>query len=372
MRRALALGLGLALATQSGCYDEIVEPLEPGVPPEVRGLRLIPGDGAVTVHFLDTPKAESYTACVADRLDGVERGRCDEGVSSPHRIEGLRNGERIWVAILAENLRGTSPVVEIPSAVPGPAKRPMSVHLELSEDVLEELYSRSVRSDARLPAELALGHDRAPDEWVDAVRGLRFRGHSTRTQPRKSYHLRLDERPVLEGFPDFNFRSAERRAGNRLLLNQTWSDPTGIRPALAFAMYDELDLPAPDTFFADLWLNGVYEGHFIGIERVDREALRGWGLERDHGRFTLVRDRSRQSRRVEGASAFAVDPSSLGETDDEIAAVLEQIFDARGNDEEQNWLELVELLRWVHTPRRRGRRGRLGSSSASTSTTLST
>jgi spore coat protein H len=317
-----------------------------GGPPEVRGLRLIPEHDAVEVHFLEVSAGHSYTACFHTEPDPL-RGECVRDVTTPHRQPGLEPGTRLWWAVFAENDAGRSPIVEVQSVVPGPPRRPLALWAEMSEDDLETLYTRSVRSDVRLPLELHLGDERGPVAEMPDVLGIRFRGHSARGHDRKAYHIRLEERPELTEFPEFNFRGRDRRAGNRILLNQTWTDPTGVRPALAFAMYNDLGVPAPTTFFADWWLNGVYEGHYIGIERIDREALRRWWLGRERGEFTLVRDRSRFRPDIDAISMFAIDPDTLGADDDARIAALQQIYDYRGEVDDHDWEALLSLLRWV-------------------------
>ena len=346
-RPGLAAAAWAAVVLGACVTDDLGVPAgDPGAPPEVRGVRLIPGDGAVKLRFLEAPGAETYTACVHVEPDPLA-GECVRDVDSPYVQKGLKNGERVWWAVVAENEAGAGPVVEVQSVLPGSPERPLAIHAEMTPSDLETLYSRSVRSNARLPVTLALGDESGPIAQLDEVRGIRFRGHSARGHPRKSYHIRLDERPRIAKFPDFNFRGLGRRAGDRILLNQTWTDPTGIRPALAFAMYGDLGLPAPTTFFADWWLNGVYEGHYIGIERIDREALRRWWLGRERGSFTLVRDRSRHRADIDAISMFAVDPDTLGEDDVERIARLQTIYDTRGDADDQNWEALLSLLRWV-------------------------
>ena len=311
-------------------------------------MRLIPDEHAVSVHFLGAPGAEAYAVCVHTEPE-PQKGRCERAGESPHRMADLAAGRDYWFAVYAEDARGKrGPLVEMPSARPAPPDRPIAVHAEMDPDHVEWLYDRSPFSNARVPARLWLGDADGPAAALEGVRGIRFRGNSKRRDPRKSFHVRLDDRPRVAGFPDFNFRGQGRRGGNRIVLDQTWSDPTGIRPALSFAMYEELGLPAPATFFADFWLNGAYEGHYVGLERVDREALRRWFLSRTRGEHTLVRDRSRHTNRVEGVSVFAVPPESLGESRDERLATLRAVFDFRGEAGEHDWEALLDLVEWSY------------------------
>ena len=317
---------------------------------EVRGIRLVPGDDEVTVYFHEAPGAETYTLCWNREPDPLA-GECRGDVTSPHTVGELEPGETFYFTVIAENAHGRSPVVEVPSITPGPASRPLEIVASMDPNDLDDLYSRPARSDLRLPVTLQLRLSDGSLAPIHDVRGLRFRGQSSRNLPRKSYNIRLDERPLIPEALDFNFRSAARQAGNRILLLQTWTDPTGIRPSLSFAMYEQLGLAAPSTFFTDWWLNDIYEGLYVGVERVDREALRGWGLNRSRGEFTLVRDRARQNRsrpEIDQTSMFMINPETLGETDNERVALLQAVFDYRGEVEDHDWDELLDLLRWVH------------------------
>ena len=345
-----ACSFDLGLGGGGSGIGPLPDPMPEGSPGEVRGTRLIPGEESVTVWFYDAPDADSYVLCFRSEPAPVF-GDCIHEVSSPHTIEGLEPGVRQWFAVVPENEVGYGPVVETPSVVSGPAERPLAVYVDMQPEDLEELYSRPTSSDEHLPADLAVGDEVGPVEAVSHVRGIRFRGASSRRQDRKSFHIRLDSRPRLAEVPGFNFRGLGRRGGDRVLLNQTWTDPTGIRPALAFEMFEEVGLPAPTTFFADLWLNGVYEGFYVGVERVDREALRRWLLNRNRGEFTLVRDRARHRRdldEIDLTSTFRIDPETFGETDEERIALLQQVFDYRGEAEDQDWAALLSLLRWVY------------------------
>jgi spore coat protein H len=367
---AIALALGAHLLAGLGCSSRPDLSADAGIPDadvppdaqvtpdaapprsdgEVRGIRLIPGDDEVTIHFHDAPGADTYIVCWSPEPNPLD-GTCRRDITSPHTERELEPGLTLYWTVVAENAEGRSPVVEIPSITPGPASRPLTLLASMEPSDLDELYSRPVTSDDLLPIELKLSLADGQLATIADVRGLRFRGQSSRRLPRKSYNIRLDERPVIPEAPDFNFRGALRDAGNRIVINQTWTDPTGIRPALAYAMYEKLGLPAPSTFFANWWLNEVYEGLYVGIERIDREALRRWGLNRSRGEFTLVRDRARQHRsrpEIDGTSMFLINPETLGETDEERITLLQEVFDYRGELEQHDWAELLDLLRWAH------------------------
>ena len=314
---------------------------------EVRGLRAWPQGDTMHVAWRPVLGAGGYILCWAP--EEAEWDRVCERVSRPHfETDEWEVGSRWWVDVRVTS--GPTPreivetlLVEVPDA-----GRPLEVHVTMEGTDLAQLYARDVHSDDLLPAEVRL---MSPDGPLLEVVGLRFRGSSSREYPRKGFNIRLDNRPVLEELPEFNFRDERRGAGNRLLLNATWTDPTGVRPAVAFSMYETLGLVASRTFFADLWLQGMYEGFYIGVERIDREAMRRWRLNRREGGFSLFRDQAKANRdlpEIHRRSMFAMNPEQFGESDAEIIALLQQVYDYRGELDDHNWEGLLELLRWVH------------------------
>lgn len=317
---------------------------------EVRGLRLVPGDGSVTVHFIDPETAPSYVACWS--TSGVApHAPCVVDVTSPFELTGLQNGAPVSVSVHPRLDGHLGPEVEMPTTVPGSAERPIALHARMSPEDLDTLYERDVWSNELLPVDLWLGDEHGPVAAVPSVRGIRLRGWSSRSLPLKSYHIRTDERPYVAEYDQFNFNSGGRRASDRVLLTQLWTDPTGIRAPLAFWMFRELGHPAPSTYFVDWWLNERYEGTYVAVERVDREALRGWGLNRRRGGFTMVRDRIREHGDrlgLDGPTIFSIDPDTLGPNDEARIEILQEVFDSRGETDDHRWEEILELLRWVH------------------------
>ncbi len=320
--------------------------------PAPRGLEAMGGDGFNLVtsapvvwaetHRLQASRQEDFSGDVIE-LDHVDG-------QAVH--EGLPAGQTWYYRAIAEvmdersgELLGRSS--RVVSAAPRESQV-LALYIEMDPSDLDELYSRDVHSDDLLDARVFVGATNGPE--LD-VRGMRFRGSTTRTYDKKGFNIRLEDRPELDDFPDFNFRSEDRGAGNRIILNALYTDPSAMREALNFAMFRELGLPASQTFFTELYINGIFEGLYIGIERLDREALRGWGFQRSHGSFTMVRDELKSSphRQTLGErSMFGVDMDAAAGSDAERLALLEEIFNSRGEEDEQNWEELLALLRWTH------------------------
>jgi spore coat protein H len=224
---------------------------------------------------------------------------------------------------------GSSNAPANPPAVTAPPA-PMPLHITLDPGDLELLYTRDPMSDDRLDATLRIG-----DAGEPLPIEIRFRGSSTRFLPKKSFNIRFEDGQELL------FGSA------RLNANAMYTDPAMMREHLAWGMWAALGRPASRTRYLDLWINGVYEGLYIHIERVDEDLLRAAGLNPGG---TLVRDRFRDEvgRFIEGheittQSAFDF-PLSTIKDEATRTRLLSQAFDSRG---EPRWDRLAELILWV-------------------------
>ena len=227
-------------------------------------------------------------------------------------LTGCDSSEDLFGCVDIEGLEAP-PVTE--SQLPG---------LRLSIDGIDLvwLYSRDVNSNDRLPAEAQI----MPGGQIINVDGLRFRGHSVRYFPKKSFNIRF-----MESL-DLLFGSSRMNA------NAMYADASMLREHLAMAMFRELDIPAPRTRYFDMWINGNYEGLYLHVERVDRDLLEYAGFNPDG---TLVRDRSRHHD-ASPSSIFGFALSELPEH--ERSEYLASVFDRRG---QPDWEQLVELVLWV-------------------------
>ncbi|MFA7541946.1 MAG: CotH kinase family protein, partial [Lysobacterales bacterium] len=201
------------------------------------------------------------------------------------------------------------------------ASAPNRVNIKMAPAVLNELYSRPLRDDTLLPAAASLGDD-AP---VQTLSGIRFRGNSSRALPKKGFHVRfVSPQPVLFG-------------SDRMNLMANWTDPSMLRQTIALAMFRDLGLMASRTRQFDLFLNGIYEGLYTHVQRVDGKLLAMHG--RREG--TLVRDQFRGDPDIPVSSLFGFDLGAIAE--DERAAFVAARFDSRGSPD---WSALVELALW--------------------------
>jgi spore coat protein H len=209
-----------------------------------------------------------------------------------------------------------------PQAGDPQAGAPEVLHLRLHEAVLADLYQRDPNSDDRVEARLFRGLD--GDEELALDGGIRFRGSSSRFHPKKSFNVRLAEgRDFLYG-------------SNRMNLKAMYTDATLMRESLTMAMWHELGQPAPRTRHVDLYINGVYEGLYVHVERVDGDLLEANGL--DPG-GTLVRDGFRDGFDLP-RSAFGIDQASAIE----LRSLVAENFDSRNDPD---WNALAELVAWA-------------------------
>jgi len=74
---------------------------------------------------------------------------------------------------------------------------------------------------------------------------------------------------------DFNMlNKAQTFCGvKKLSLNNGWSDPTLIREALAYEVFEQMGIPVPRTAFVDLWINDMHLGLYTQVEQIDKTFL---------------------------------------------------------------------------------------------------
>jgi hypothetical protein len=114
----------------------------------------------------------------------------------------------------------------------------------------------------------------APREWVKAR--FRYRGKTwdpvaVRLKGHRSMR-KLDDKPSLK--VKFDEYVKQRFLGLRsITLNGMVEDPTLVREALGYRLYRELGVPAPDTGYAQVSLDGQPLGLYLLVESVDEEFL---------------------------------------------------------------------------------------------------
>ncbi len=140
----------------------------------------------------------------------------------------------------------------------------------------EDFYS--LRALPSFEIELAPGAREAlaaaPREWVKAR--FRYRGDTwdevaVRLKGHRSMRT-LDQKPSFK--VQFDEYVKQRFLGLRsITLNGMVEDPTLVREALGYRLYREVGVPAPDTGYAQVTLDGQPLGLYLLVESVDQEFL---------------------------------------------------------------------------------------------------
>ena len=324
-------------ALQGSWYD----PAQPG-----QGISLVPhvGDRVILNWYGHNDEGEQIwqfgVGFPNESLDRIEFnplystvGGNFDGVIDQDALELIPQGsatlEKEGDAWRFEALQGSQPVsLLMEVTVAGPdllASTGQRIDLTMDPADLEALYSRPVFSDDRLPGTVTFNQD----GQAQPLTGLRFRGNSSRFLPKKSFNIRFeDAQPLLFG-------------SDRMNLNAMWTDPSMMREALSFELFRELGRPAPRTRHFDLWINGIFEGSYLHIQRIDEFFLAMNGLNPEG---TLVRDGTRGDGQFGVNSIFAADLSPLD--NDQRLAVLEDTFNSRGDPD---WQAVLDLIEWVQT-----------------------
>jgi len=93
--------------------------------------------------------------------------------------------------------------------------------------------------------------------------GVRLKGH-------RSMRRLADQKPSIKIRTD-KFVDGQVFFGlSRLTLNAMVEDPTLVRETLGYRLYREMGVPAPDTGFAELVIDGELYGLYLWVENVDQ------------------------------------------------------------------------------------------------------
>lgn len=215
-----------------------------------------------------------------------------------------------------------------PGAQPNLPSPFRSVSIQMDPANLNELYSRNVDSDERLPASVTV------DDMGPFPVEMRFRGNSTRHEPKKGFNIRFDD-----GDQSFLWD------GDRINARAMWRDPSFVREHMSMWLFREYAVYAPQTFYFELFINDVFEGFYMHVERIDRRFSRYRGLNRD---ATLVRDQFRDYNSndcgVGATEMTAFADNNWGAMSREQAI---ECISSKFNDRRADWDEVLDLLLWV-------------------------
>jgi len=127
----------------------------------------------------------------------------------------------------------------------------------MKPDDYQLLFTRDIFSDSLIPASL----DYQGNYWNDAQ--IRFKGHSTRYYPKKSYRVKFSKTHLFQYMQSVNF-------------NAMYTDKSFIREKLAWELFNELNQLAPRAHHASFSMNGK-EGIYLFIEKIDKYFLQNRG-----------------------------------------------------------------------------------------------
>jgi spore coat protein H len=132
-------------------------------------------------------------------------------------------------------------------------------HYDIRMDpaLYDALYTRDIFSDVYLPTE-TLNYEGI--SRTDAQ--IRFKGHSTRYYPKKSYRLKFSS-----SFQDVR----------QINLNSMYTDRSFIRESFCWLLYADIRALAPTASHATATINGSYKGLFLQVDKVDKYFLQKRG-----------------------------------------------------------------------------------------------
>jgi spore coat protein H len=132
-------------------------------------------------------------------------------------------------------------------------------HYDIRMDpaLYDTLYMRDIFSDVYLPTQ-SLDYEGVLR--TDAQ--IKFKGHSTRYYPKKSYRLKFSS----------NFQNVRQ-----INLNSMYTDKSFIRESLCWLLYADIHALAPGASHATATINGNYKGLFLQVDKVDKYFLQKRG-----------------------------------------------------------------------------------------------
>lgn len=211
-----------------------------------------------------------------------------------------------------------------------------------------------------LRCELALG----PEPWErladgpvrgvvtwgesDVLDGLiRIRGAHSRRFPKKSLQLDFPDRRLPDSPPDGH-------TVKRIHLNADYIDPTLMRTALCFTLFDRMGVPAPSWRHVQVTVSGEQAGTYVALESVDGDFCRrrGWpqgslfyAINRN-ANFGLVSPFSRELKQPLEAGykpLFRADPAPIRSMLTDLNLASERAFPRTA----ERWIDLDLYFRWL-------------------------
>lgn len=229
------------------------------------------------------------------------------------------------ILLLLSTIASAIPVAEASEDAGNPGPDVQDLYLFMEESDLVKLYIRGDASDEWLDGYVRL----SPNSENIELEGVRFRGTSSRDLPKKSFDIQFIElQEVLFGSSAMNLKA-------------TYTDPTMMRERLSMDLFHLLGQPTPRTKYFDLYINGIYEGLYIHVERIDGDMLES---NRLNPTGTLISDDFRGHFNLPEINRLSVFGYPIDKQDDP-EAFLEATMDGRGDPD---WAAFRDLVAWVY------------------------
>lgn len=123
------------------------------------------------------------------------------------------------------------------------------------------LHDDNVWSDIYLHAQLQFSNSLIDTVLSEDV-GIRLRGNTSRTQPKRSFKIKFKE---FEGGKFYGYKKFNLKAEN--------NDPSMVREMLAMQTFRNANVAATKTHHAEVYINDEYMGLYLNVEQLDDEFL---------------------------------------------------------------------------------------------------
>lgn len=141
--------------------------------------------------------------------------------------------------------------------------RVVKVRFEMSEE--DWKYQQENALDKQY-VEAAMWYD---DELIANV-AIKPKGNSSLKQALNSESVRIGWKVDINYYdPDANFNDV-----TKLNFSNGFSDPTLIREALAYEVFQQIGIPSLRTAFVDLWVNDDHLGVYTMVEQLDKTFIK--------------------------------------------------------------------------------------------------
>ena len=184
------------------------------------------------------------------------------------------------------------------------------------------------------------------EEVIESIIGIELHGASSQTFPKKTYNIEFwdDE----EGENSHNERLANLRNDDDWILDGLWNEPMRLRSYTANKYWLEIHTPSysddepnakpgVDVAYAEMFLNGSYNGIYLISEKVDRKLLK---LKKYND---VIRGELYKSTSYQGAPGF----SALIDFDNQLRSWNNYDYKYPKENQETNWQNIYDYVDFV-------------------------